>query len=898
MFRLTALSEDPKNAIAFAAEHAPYLAQLQTKLDGTIDPAFLLDQARALCRATKAGEVEAEPCLREAKQAAHLAIAALDLSGQADLAEVTHLITEFADAATDAALTAAARAYACITDGLFVTALGKMGAHELNYSSDIDVAAFFDPDQFSGGVREPSDAAARIIRDMSTLLSQHTANGYVFRTDLRLRPDPSSTPVAVSTRRAALYYESVGQNWERMVWIKGRIAAGDQAAGRAFLDDMQPFIWRRHLDYWAISDVHAIKDMINAKAGDGALNDAAADLKLGPGGIREIEFFVQTQQIILGGRHPQLRVRGTEAGLARLTELGIVSAEVSHELIAAYRALRAVEHRIQMLNDEQTHTLPAFETKRAAVAALCGYSELDGFDADLIALRRRVHAHYQDLFADELRKRARAVEGNLVFTGVDDDPRTVTTLQEMGFSAPSQVIDRIRQWHRGRTPATRSPRGRELLTAILPDLLAAMGRTGEADEAFRRFGRFFEGLRAGVQTLSMLVARPALMDDLVTTLAIAPRIADILARRPGLLEALVSFADRKPEPDLSAATDFETQMDVVRRWHGERAFLIGHELLHGQLAARDAATAWSDLADKCIQLMARAAEDETIRRYGPAPGVWAVIGLGKLGGREMTGASDLDLLVIYDAKDAPDAQSWFTRFTQRLIAGLSAETAEGRLYETDMRLRPSGRAGPVATSIKAFETYHQTSAWTWEHMALTRLRAITGDEELSQHVRETAERVINSGETEMRTRDIADMRRRLHRDKPPAGDWDLKMRAGGLVDVEFITQHAILTAASHQTLIPDLIGAQAQLLETGIWSPEEHAVLKEAFEFLQALQQVQRMAQDTITADMQLSEALKDRLCRAASCSDFDALEARLAAISGTISALFQKKIAGFATEP
>ena len=856
MLRLSYLSDQPAEAIARAAEHAPYLAQLQSAFEGTIEPGQLLAQAHQLCADVASGDAEAAPSLRQAKKAAHLAIAALDLSGQADLAQVTREITDFADVATEAALTTAARAYGCTTDGLFVAALGKMGAHELNYSSDIDVAAFFDPDRFSGGAREPGDAAARIIRDMTTLLSDRTPDGYVFRTDLRLRPDPSSTPVAVSTRRADVYYESVGQNWERMVWIKGRIAAGDPEAGRAFLASLQPFVWRRHLDYWAISDVHAIKDMINAKAGDGALNDPAADLKLGPGGIREIEFFVQTQQIILGGRYQQLRVRGTEEGLDRLTELGSVQASVSDELKAAYKILRAVEHRIQMLNDEQTHTLPSFETKRAAVAALCGYSELDQFDQDLIEVRRCVHAHYQDLFADELRKRARAVDGNLVFTGVDDDPRTVTTLQEMGFSQPGQVIDRIRQWHRGRTPATRSPRGRELLTAILPDLLAAMGRTGEADEAFRRFGRFFEGLRAGVQTLSMLVARPALMDDLVTTLAIAPRIADILARRPGLLEALVSFADRKSDPLIPEDADFETQMDVVRRWQGERAFLIGHELLHGQLAARDAATAWSDLADTCIDLMARAAEAETVRRYGPAPGAWSVIGLGKLGGREMTGASDLDLLVIYEANQVPDAQAWFTRFTQRLIAGLSAETAEGRLYETDMRLRPSGRAGPVATSLKAFETYHQTAAWTWEHMALTRLRPIIGDEALSTRVQDIAERMINSGDVDGRTRDIADMRLRLRRDKPASGDWDLKMRSGGLVDVEFITQHAILTAGPHQALKPALSDAQKQLLETGVWTEDEHQDLRDAFDFLQSLQQVQRMAYEAVGADTHMSDAV------------------------------------------
>lgn len=891
MFRLRALSDKPDEAIAIAADHAPYLAKLFALGADVSRPDDMLERAHAICTAVSDGSEDANKGLRRAKQLAHLAIAAKDLSGQAELAETTRAITGFADAALQAALDAAISKRELSADGLFVVALGKMGAFELNYSSDIDVAAFFDPDVFQGGAMDAGEAAARTLQQVTRTLSDRTPEGYVFRTDLRLRPDPSSTPVAVSTRRAELYYESVGQNWERMVWIKARHSAGDAGATARFLKTMEPFVWRRHLDYWAISDVHSIKDMINAKAGDKTLHDVAADLKLGPGGIREVEFFVQTQQIILGGRNPALRVRGTRQGLAQLVALGVVDADAADELASAYDTLRMVEHRVQMLNDEQTHTLPAFETKRANVAALCGYSELDKFDADLIGVRKQVHEHYRALFADELRKRERAVDGNLVFTGVDDDPATVKTLEDMGFRSASQVIDRVRQWHRGRTPATRSLRGRELLTAILPELLAAMGATGEADEAFRRFSRFFEGLRSGVQVLAMLVAETDLMHDLVTTLAIAPRIADILARRPGLLEALISAADRKTQPEFSDQMDFETKMDAVRRWQGEQAFLIGHQLLHGRIKARDAAAAWTELADTCVTLMASAAETETIRRFGPAPGTWSIIGLGKLGGREMTAESDLDLIVIYDADGADDAQSWFTRFTQRLITALSAETAEGRLYETDMRLRPSGRSGPVATSLSSFESYHESNAWTWEHMALTRLRPVIGDDALGAKVQSIAERIINSDRYDTRTVDILDMRRRLYREKPPQSDWDLKTRRGGLLDLEFVTQHAILTAKSEQKIRPELTAAQAQLLATQEWTPNFHEKLAQAFSFLQALQQVQRMAQETVTGDADLSSALKDRLCRATNSANFEVLSQQLEQTCERVAEAFCKKI-------
>ena len=880
-----------------ASEHAPYLAMLNQSRPDLSTPQTLFDHAIETCAQVAAGEGDAMLDLRQAKKAAHLAIAAADLSCQKSLSETTADISHFADAALEAALQSALRARELSQDGIFVAALGKMGARELNYSSDIDVAAFFDPDRFDGGAYETADAAARVIRQMTTILQDRTPEGYVFRTDLRLRPDPSSTPVAVSTRRAELYYDSVGQNWERMVWIKGRIAAGDIQSGETFLEILRPFIWRRHLDYWAIADVHAIKNMINAKGGDKSLNDVSADLKLGPGGIREIEFFVQTQQIILGGRFPELRVRGTQEGLNALARLEVVTDQAARDLSEAYDALRMVEHRIQMLDDAQTHTLPAFENKRAAVAALCGYSDLDAFDQDLIEIRKSVHAYYRDLFADETQKHQRAVNGNLVFTGVDDDPETVKTLSEMGFAQPSQVIERIRQWHRGRTPATRTTRGRELLTAFLPDLLAAMGRTGEADEAFRQFGRFFEGLRSGVQVLAMLVAEETLTDDLVTTLAIAPRIAGTLARRPNLLETLVAFGDRNKDLVIPDEADFETALDLTRRWHGERAFLIGHKLLHGQIAARDAATSWSDLADRCTVEMARTAERETIRRFGPAPGQWSVIGLGKMGGREMTAESDLDLLVIYDAPDRADAQSWFTKFTQRLISALSAETAEGSLYETDMRLRPSGRAGPVATSLASFERYHETQAWTWEHMALTRLRPIVGDAGLGETVQKIAERMINSGDPQQRTQDILDMRRRLLREKPSQGQWDLKMRRGGLIDLEFITQHAILTSEPYQKLMPSLEAAHLQLQESGVWSADAHGKIADALTFLQALQQVQRVAHAEIAATSELSNALKDRLCRATGCEDFEQLSHRLEAVAQRVTDIFEKKVGSLATE-
>ncbi len=889
-------------SIETAGHHAPYLRRLLHRSGQDLDQLGaerLFEQACSACLNLPENTPidTAMTAMRRAKTSAHLAIASLDLDQSDILAETVKRISNFADAAVDAALRITLYHAELSGDGLFMIALGKMGAGELNYSSDIDMAAFYDGARFEGGQRDPGDAASRCIRDAMRMLDERTADGYVFRTDLRLRPDPSSTPLAISTRRAELYYESVGQNWERMAWIKARAAAGDRTAGAEFLTTMIPFVWRRHLDYWAIADVRAIKNMINTKAGDVAQSEPAANIKLAPGGIREIEFFVQTQQIILGGRNPDLRVRGTLEGLKQLVEIGAVEPTTATDLSSAYIRLRKIEHRIQMLEDQQTHTLPSDEKLRSDVAALCGISSLQQFDQAVLAIRELVHHHYMNLFADEARKRATAIAGNLVFTGVDDDPGTLTTLSNLGFGDPSQVIGAVRRWHRARTPATRTQRGRELLTAMLPDLLSAMSRTGEPGQAFTRFSRFFEGLRSGVQVLAMLMAEPELMEDLVTTLALAPRIGRALARRPSLLEALLSVSDRRDVPEFSEKTDFETAMDQVRLWQGEQAFLIGHRLLHGRLAAGDAANEWSHLAETCIGLMAQAAEAETARRYGRAPGEWSVLAMGKLGGREMTAGSDLDILVTFEGTGEGDDQLWFTRFTQRLITALSAETAEGSLYEVDMRLRPSGRAGPVATSIKAFETYHYNDAWTWEHMALTRLRPVTGSTLLGKRAVAIAQAAIRLGDPDRRTKDILDMRQRLMRDKPAKGQWDLKMREGGLVDLEFIVQHALLTSKQALEHFPELPNAIQALASAGEFTPEQADTLRDGLRFLQSLQQVQRLAHGADTSPGEISAGLKDRLCRASKCEDFSLLEQRLEKYCSDIAALRVKRIGRLATD-
>ena len=422
MLDIRPIAPEPEAALAAAEPHAPYLRRLRER---AIPADFQAAQSAVRNLPAETPVAEAMAALRAAKLSMHLALAGDDLSGRRGVMDVTHGLTGFAVDCLEAAFRVALASRGLRGCCLFAIALGKMGAFELNYSSDIDIAAFYERDRFDGGGRDPGEAAQRVVRDVVKIMDEITAGGYVFRTDLRLRPDPGSTPVAVSTEMAELYYESVGQNWERMVWIKGRPAAGDRAAAAKFLARMEPYIWRRNLDYWAIGDIQAIKRMINTKVGASDFDVRSPDVKLAPGGIREIEFFVQTQQLILGGRDIALRDNTTLGALAALKDAGVVSAPAAATLTAAYKALRNVEHRIQMRQDEQTHTVPAGDAERESLAYLCGYGALSEFDRDLLDTRRQVQAAYDALFAKADRAAQTHSLGNLVFTGVDDDPGTV-----------------------------------------------------------------------------------------------------------------------------------------------------------------------------------------------------------------------------------------------------------------------------------------------------------------------------------------------------------------------------------------------------------------------------------------------------------------------------------------
>ena len=859
--------------------------------------------------------------MRRAKEAAQLAISAADLSGGWAQDVVLEHLTALADASVQSALRLSVgegwkagwfddKRNSDEMPGLFVLAMGKMGARELNYSSDIDLIILFDLDTLPiKGVRV-KEAMTRVAKSLVRILDERTVDGYVFRTDLRLRPDPSSTSPAVSTQFAHGYYESVGQNWERMAHIKARVCAGDMAAGAAYLEELSPYIWRRHLDYWAIADVHSIKRQIHAHGGHAELQSPDFDVKLGRGGIREIEFFAQTQQLVLGGRIPGLRAPRTKDALAAMVEAKLVSAETASDLCRAYDFLRSVEHRIQMLNDEQTHKLPLADAKRGAVRVLAGYADANAFEHDVTRVRSFVHRTYSDLFATEERLSGEA--GNLVFTGVDDDPGTVATLRALGFEGPSRVIHVFQQWHRGGIPATRSARSQQLLTSLGPRLLEAMSKAGEPDTAFQRFLEFFSGLNSGVQVMSLMLAEPALTREVISTMAFAPKLAADLARRPALMEAMLEPSFRSPvhadaagarakrlQAILKRATDFEGNLNAARRFHRDEAFRIGYQLLQGVISASDAGFAYADLADACVGALADVCEKDVLSRFSGSIGKWTICALGKFGGRELTATSDLDMMLIYDPADDGGA-SLAARFVQRLVAALSAPTEEGTLYEVDLQLRPSGKAGPVAVRLSSFERYYREEAWTWEFMALTRIRPVAGDVELGRRVADLAREALrNKGGDPKITADVADMRRRMARERPARSRWDVKLAPGGLVDIEFLIQHAILLAAPDvpRAVQPTSLEAVKALAGAGRLAPADAATLVEGLTFQLHLQQALRIASGDQFDPAVASPGLKHWLANHLGLKEFSALDLKLAKVQGAVAELRGQKLGPLTTD-
>jgi len=817
--------------------------------------------------------------LRIARKTMSLALGLADLGKWLEPAAVTMWLSRFADAALGATCDYLLKTFAnngklalhsaenpSLQSGVIILGMGKYGALELNYSSDIDIILLFDQSAAPiAAIDDPTSLFVRFAKQLNRILQERTGEGYVFRVDLRLRPDPGSTPLAIPVETAYNYYEAYGQNWERAAFIKARAVAGDVECGTQFLKGLEPFVWRKYLDFAAIQDVHSIKRQIHAHRGHGEIAVEGHNVKLGRGGIREIEFFVQTQQLIAGGRRPQLRVTGTIEGLEALCADGWITAEAVTALANAYWYLRKVEHRIQMVADEQSHTLPEDKEGMMHIAAMMGEGGREAFAKKLTEVMRLVETHYAALFenAPELTGKG----GNLVFTGDDDDPQTLETLSALGFKQPSQIISTIRGWHYGRFPAVQTSQARELLTELTPSLIESFAEVSNPDQAFFSFDRFLGGLPAGLQFFSILKSNPNLVRLLTHILGSAPRLAEIITRKPHVFDGLIdpSFGAGIPPAEelhsrlqtaLNRVDQYEAKLDQARLFAAEQKFLIGIRLLNRTITARQAGHAYTDLAETLLGEILLAVQAEFESKHGNIKGgQFAVVGMGRLGSRDLTAGSDLDLIFLYrhdqdaegsDGEKSLYPQQYYVRLVQRLIAAMSAPTAEGVVYELDFRLRPSGNSGPLATHFDSFCKYQREEAWVWESQALVRARPVCGNGDLMSDIAEQISDIL-SRQTDLvkLTREVKDMRTTLDKEKPGANAFDVKLAKGGLIDIEFISQWGLLANPEIAAELPERSTLTViENLPPSVLDPEAANRLKSAWLTYNSVLQIQRVCLD------------------------------------------------------
>ena len=919
--------------------NSPYLSDLALRepaavtrfLSGGPDP--VVDAAMEALASVRPGarREKVAAALRQAKRVVALVCALADIGGLWRLEKITAALSALAEATLSLAVAHLLRAAhdsgaLCLPDpenpaaggGVTALGMGKLGARELNYSSDVDLVLLFDPAApiYTGLTAGDAIAGftARLARGLVALMETRDVDGYVFRTDLRLRPDPAATPPAIAITNAITYYESMGQNWERAAMIKARPVAGDLLLGATFLEAIRPFIWRRGLDFAAVADIQAMKYRIDqhkgtalSRSGDMVARIAGHNVKLGEGGIREIEFLVQTLQLVWGGRDPGLRDRTTLGALRLLTRAGHVPPATARELASAYRFLRQVEHRLQMINDRQTHTLPDKPEDLARVARFLGYADAAAFARVLIRRLAKVRAHFAGVF-DVLPRSPHdpAPAPGLDFRGDDLAPSaTMAALSGMGFGQPERIVARIRAWQTGHVRALRSARARDLMETMLPAILGRIGAQPRPDETFTRFDRFISAQPAGVQLLSLFQHNPALLDRIAAVLGASPRLAEHLAGNAAALDGLLSPIEEDTPATLRRrlrdARALEEAIELTSRAVKEEEFAISVATMEGRLNADEAGERRTAMADAALTALLPHVEADFIARFGRVQGGgMAVVALGKAGGREMMAGSDLDLMLIYDrppgvvesrgARALPVSQ-WFVRLAHAYVAALTAPGVEGQLYAVDMRLRPSGNKGPVAVSLDGFRQYHERDSWTWERMALTRARVIAGPAALRTKVREAVAVAIGGGAGTVRA-DAAAMRARMLRELPPDGPWDVKARPGGQIEVEFIAQVLQLMAAETMpwVLNPTTRGAFRALAAAGVLPAADAALLIRADHTWRT---VQGMLRITVGRDAGtvVPEASARPLLRAMGAAGIAVLRADLDRLASEVRAAFVRHV-------
>ncbi len=872
-------------------------------------------------------EDDAMVALRQMKAEAALLIALCDIGGVWPVMRVTHALTDIANISVQCAIRflmsqEAARGRLLPKNsarpedgsGLVVLAMGKMGAGELNYSSDIDLIVFYDLEAptLAEGL-EPSPFFTKIAQRLSRMLQSRTGDGYVFRVDLRLRPDPASTPLAISTASALDYYEREGRTWERAAMIKARPCAGDLVAAEVLLGEISPLVWRKHLDFAALTDVHDMKRQMQTYRGQTAITVEGHNVKVGRGGIREIEFFAQTQQLIAGGRHPELRVRPTHDALRILADSNWITIEARDEMTQAYEFLRRVEHRLQMVADEQTQVLPGDAEGVEKFARFFGYASREVFAADLLLHLGRVQAHYEKLFEGDPTGTAKLPD--IDYGAGPDDKGLAAQLLSLGFKKPKMVAETAKLWVDAEYRVFKVEATRQAFAEFLPDLIRGLSRAEEPDDAVAAFDRFLHALQRGGRLISLLSQNKDLVALVALVLGAAPRLADMLARQPQIMDGLIDprfFGAMPDQKELSArlaatlsdANSYEEFLDRLRLFGQESLFLIGTRILSGTVSAQHAGAAFADVAEGVAHTVHGLVTDQFAAQHGRIKDQEsAIVAMGKLGSREMTASSDLDLLLIYDHdRDEPDSDGlrplhgsqYFARLTQRLISAFTTRTNFGVLYEVDMRLRPSGRAGPLASRLDAFASYQENEAWTWEHMALTRARVISATPAFRAKIEKVIRDVLTrTREIAITASDVSEMRRAIAEEKGEDDVWDLKTAAGGMIDIEFIAQYLQMV---HAAKTPDILNVNTvRVLENaarlGVMTQADSDTLRAAARLYHDLTQIIRLCVSGKFKPETAGEDLLRVLTRAGDAPDFSALEARVRETQVDVREIFSRLV-------
>ncbi|MDI6748672.1 MAG: bifunctional [glutamate--ammonia ligase]-adenylyl-L-tyrosine phosphorylase/[glutamate--ammonia-ligase] adenylyltransferase [Rhodocyclaceae bacterium] len=804
-------------------------------------------------------EESLKPALRRMKQRAMTRIMSRDLSGRADLAEVVESMTVIAEAAIAAAIKVTEatliarygepRNAAGERQQLIVIGMGKLGGRELNVSSDIDLIFVYPEDGETDGARPISNFEffTRLGRALINALADITADGQVFRVDMRLRPNGDSGPLVSSFEMLENYFYTQGREWERYAWIKARPLTGTR------WDELeairQPFVFRKYLDFGTIEAMRELHAQIRREV---AKKDMATNIKLGPGGIREIEFIAQVFQLIRGGRDAALRVKPTLEVLKRLVDRGQLELDAAVELATAYRFLRRLEHRLQYLDDAQTHRLPENADDQQRIAQAMGFAAYPALLAELDDHRQNVARHFAAIFA------APGEPTHAFDTVWHQADGFAAILTKLGFRDPAPLCARLAAIRGGTRYQQMGEQARSRFDALVPRVIDAAAAMPNPDETLARMLDLIEAIGRRAAYLALLLEYPQALEQVAKIVSASSWAAEYLLNHPILLDELLDARALQMAPDWPAfrqqiieqtdalEPDTEAQMDALREAHHAQVFRLLAQDIAGLLTVERLSDHLSELADIMVDRALALAWRKLLKKHRDAP-AFAVIGYGKLGGKELGYASDLDLVYLYDDPD-PDAAGIYAKLATRLTSWLSTRTAAGILFETDLRLRPNGEAGLVASSLEAFRKYQLDAAWVWEHQALTRARFVAGDASIGAAFEAIRREILcqrrDPGQLKA---EVLAMRAKMRENLGTRGTselFDLKHDFGGLVDVEFIVQYLILAHACHHPELTGNLGNIALLkiaAECGLIPAELAEAAREAYREYRRLQHLRRL---------------------------------------------------------